>query len=1095
MLRHRPTTRRATTSRAAAALLAGPLLLFLALVAPTSVAASGPLTSSACTPAAPGVVTCDLWAKTGTLTLPGSSTSIWGFAASASGAAGAPGPVLIVDSGDSVTVNLTNELSVTTSILFDGQATPPDLTGVAAGATKAYTFTAGAPGTYLYEAGLLPGSQYQVAKGLYGALIVRPVGAPMQATDDPSTLFADEALIVLSEVDTTLNASTNPAAFDLRNFRPRYFLINGKAYPQTAPITTIAGNRVLLRYLNAGLGHHSMGVLGLRQTVVNEDGSALASPRHMVAESLAPGQGIDALIDVPATTAASTKHLVYDASMLLNNTTGTGSNAGIGGMLTVIDATGTPPGGDAVGPLTSSVAVDTNTSTLTASVSDAATGGSSVSAAEYFIDATGAPGTGTPMTGTFPSDPVAVSATLGALSGGSHTAYVRGQDGLGNWGPTASFTFALDTNGPATTGLNLVPSATNGSSSATLTGTANDTANGGANIQAAEYFIDAAGADGTGTSMSLSTTSAQVSSLSATLSASTIGALAEGGHPIFVHSQDALGNWGLIASVTLTVDTTGPATSGVSVNPSPNNGTRRINSTTPSVRVLATFDDASPAFVKTGELFIDTLGAPGTGTPLAPQDGLFDTIHEVGYADIPLTTVAQLSDGNHPIIVRAKDSAGNWGATSSATLVVDKVGPTTSGVTLVPPAANAQAVAISATGNDVATGSNNVVAGEYFIDSVGSNGTGTALTAAAPAPTATVTGTIPAATIAALSTGNHTLYVHARDLAGAWGPRVSAILKIDRTAPTFSSISLTPNSIASGTATTNLTVNGANDGASGSGVVGGEFWIANSNVPAGGGTAFSGTTASIPTGSLVPGTYTVRVRIRDAAQNWSTGGSGVRTATLTVTGPVPDAIFSDGFELQTVPGTWSSASTTSTTRLNVTAGAALGGSLGLQAQGNNNNYVQYNFGTAASPATSIFDAKFLFRPNAKSTSGQDIFSAATNSGFGTQVLRVRYRLSGATPQVQIQVGTANTNATWSNITGGTSVNTIEVVRQAVGSGGPNPGTIRLYVNGVLVQTLTTTSSSSVGAFRLGAVTSGGGSSTAEFFDGFASKRSATPYGP
>jgi hypothetical protein len=179
----------------------------------------------------------------------------------------------------------------------------------------------------------------------------------------------------------------------------------------------------------------------------------------------------------------------------------------------------------------------------------------------------------------------------------------------------------------------------------------------------------------------------------------------------------------------------------------------------------------------------------------------------------------------------------------------------------------------------------------------------------------------------------------------------------------------------------------------------------------------------------------------------------------------------------------------------VTAAAALAGSLGLQAQGNNSNYVQYSFGTAASPATAIYDAKFRFRPNAKATSGQDILSAATNNGFGTQVFRVRYRLNVSTPEVQIQLGTSNANGTWTTITGGTTANTIEVVWQAVGSGGPNPGTLRLYVNGALSQTLTTSSTSSVGAVRLGAVTSGGGSSTAEYFDAFASKRSAAPFGP
>ena len=890
--------------RLATSLLLGPALLLLALAVPGGVAAAGPVTSSACSPTGPTAVTCDLWAKTGTLSLPGTSTPIWGFAASAAGAASVPGPVLIVNSGDAVTVNLTNQLSVTTAILFEGQPMTPDLTGVAAGATKAYSFTAGEPGTYLYEAGLLPGMQYQVAKGLYGALIVRPAGGLLQANNDLATAFQDEAVVVLGEVDTALNSSANPATFDLRRFAPRYFLINGKAYPQTVPITTTSGDRLLLRYLDAGLQHHSMGVLGLRQTVVNDDGSALTNPRRMVAETLAPGQGTDVLIDIPTTTAASTKYVLYDASMGLNNTTGTGSNAGIGGMLTLIDAAGTGSAGDTVGPVTSGVTIVATSGALSASVSDAATGGASVAAAEYFIDIAGAPGTGALMAGTFPSDPAAVSATVstGSLSSGNHTIFVRGQDGLGNWGATTSAALILDTVGPATTAALLTPNASNGTTSANLAATADDRATGGANIAAAEYFIDAPGPSGSGASMTLSTTSASVSSLTATISALAINALTEGIHTILVHSQDALGNWGATTSVTLTVDNTGPVTSVVTANPNPNNGTLGVNSTNPSVRVQATFDDGTPAFVKTGEIFIDLVGANGSGIPMVPTDGLFNTVHEVGYADIPLTTIAPLTAGNHTIFVHGKDSLGNWGGTATVTLEIDKTGPTTSGVTFTPPAANAQAVAVSATGNDVATGNHNVVAGEFFIDTTGTNGAGTAMTALVPSPTATIAGTIPAATVAGLSVGNHTIYVHARDAAGNWGARVSVLLRIDRTAPTFTSITLSPNSIASGTATTGLTVNGASDGATGSGVGGGEFWIANSNVPPGGGTAFSGLTATIPTGSLVPGTYTVRVRIRDVAGNWSTGGSGVRTATLTVTGPVPVAIFSDGFELQTLPG-------------------------------------------------------------------------------------------------------------------------------------------------------------------------------------------------
>ena len=41
---------------------------------------------------------------------------------------------------------------------------------------------------------------------------------------------------MLSELDTSLNnliTSGNPAAFDMRKYKPKYFLINGKTFPNT----------------------------------------------------------------------------------------------------------------------------------------------------------------------------------------------------------------------------------------------------------------------------------------------------------------------------------------------------------------------------------------------------------------------------------------------------------------------------------------------------------------------------------------------------------------------------------------------------------------------------------------------------------------------------------------------------------------------------------------------------------------------------------------------------------------------------------------------------------------------------------------------
>jgi plastocyanin len=100
---------------------------------------------------------------------------------------------------------------------------------------------------------------------------------------------------------------------------------------------------------------------------------------------------------------------------------------------------------DTTGPLTSSVGASPDPTngaasvTLTATVDDTTTGGSSILTAEYFVDVLGANGTGTAMAasdGTFDgvSENVTASVDVSALSLGSHNLFVQGQDSALNWG-------------------------------------------------------------------------------------------------------------------------------------------------------------------------------------------------------------------------------------------------------------------------------------------------------------------------------------------------------------------------------------------------------------------------------------------------------------------------------------------------------------------------------------------------------------------------------------------------------------------------------------------------------------------------------------
>ena len=934
-----------------ASLVAGPVLLLAALVAPGMAMAADP-----CASITGANVTFDLWAKTGTLALPGTSVPIWGYSTTAGGSATVPGPQLVVNQCDHVTVNLTNTLSRPTAILFAGQSMTPDQSGIASGGTGQYLFTASQPGTYLYEAGMIPGSQYQAAMGLHGALVVRPDGAPTRAYADASTAFADEAVVVLEDVDPALNNSGTPWTFDLRAYAPTYFLVNGRAWSSGAPtIATTAGDQLLLREINAGVRHHSLATLGLRQSVISTDGSQLPAPHSVAAETLAPGQSADALVTIPITTSPSTKYALYDGALALSN----GSANGIGGMLAFIDAAPVGTDVDVVGPTTSALTL-TETApgsglfTLSAHESDVATGNAIVAAAEYRIDSSVGPSVSlAAVDGAFDESEEDVTSTAGqidtsAWTSGTHTVYVRGQDGLGTWGPNLSTTIAIDRAGPTTSALTLSPNPSNGTGSIALAGSASDAATGNNNVTAGEYFLGVPGANGTGTAMTPNKLAVTVS-ITATVPAPGSGTV------VSVHARDALGNWGPFATVNLTVDAAGPTTSALAATPPANNGSYPVNSSNPFVRITATISDAGSggATAAAAEGFIDGAVVNGTGFPFLPVDGSFNSPTEAVYSDIPLPTINLLTSGNHTIRVHGKDAAGNWGTAATLTYL------------------------------------------------------------------------------------------------------------IDRTAPTFTGISLAPNP-TNGSATVTLTVNGATDPLAGglaSGVAGGEWWIGATVPAAGSGTTFTGSNATIPVTSLATGTYTVGARIRDAAGNWSTG---TQTGSLLV---VPDAIFSNGFETGGTNSTWgwTSKSTNTPGRLTVTTTSPMVGTRMLQAQGNNTNYVQYNFGTAAQPATGTYDARFYFNPNNNASTGQDIVAAATNSGFGTQVFHVRYRRNVAQPQVQIQVGNT-ANATWTNVTN-SAANFIEVTWQAGGS-------LQLRINGTLAQTLTATSSS-IGAVRLGSVTSGG----------------------
>jgi hypothetical protein len=118
------------------------------------------------------------------------------------------------------------------------------------------------------------------------------------------------------------------------------------------------------------------------------------------------------------------------------------------------------------------------------------------------------------------------------------------------------------------------------------------------------------------------------------------------------------------------------------------------------------------------------------------------------------------------------------------------VGPTTSGVSVTPnPADGTADVILSAT----ISGDLTITGAEYFIDTQGAAGTGTAMMASDGgfnSASEAVEATIAAADVAALSTGDHSFYVRGTD--GTWGAFNFTVLHLDNMGPATSAISLVP---------------------------------------------------------------------------------------------------------------------------------------------------------------------------------------------------------------------------------------------------------------------------------------------------------------
>ncbi len=265
---------------------------------------------------------------------------VWGFAAAGhnEGRIQLPGPTLIVNQGDQLSVALTNTLTEPVSLVFpglgpvafEGQGAGPGELATAAppGGTATYTVMAAQPGTYTYYSGVDTALQSEM--GLVGTVIVRPAGfdpgAPT-AYGDASSAYEYEYLVVLTDMDAEIHAFVEQQVKgsgglavrpDMRKRWPVYWMVNGRAAPDTmlgnfvaslphqpygGMLRTRPGEKMLLRLVGAGLDPHPFHHHGNHSEMIARDGRPLSSTAGAAIDlsfkdfthTVLPGQTYDVL--------------------------------------------------------------------------------------------------------------------------------------------------------------------------------------------------------------------------------------------------------------------------------------------------------------------------------------------------------------------------------------------------------------------------------------------------------------------------------------------------------------------------------------------------------------------------------------------------------------------------------------------------------------------------------------------------------------------------------------------------------------------------------------------------------------------------------
>jgi len=267
------------------------------------------------------LVTARLTPRPLTADLGGLTVDTWGYGDAV------PGPVIRAAAGDLLRITVDNELPTETSVHWHGLALRNDMDGVPgmtqdpipAGGRFTYEFTAPDPGTYFYH----PHTGVQLDRGLYGALVIDDPAEPGDYDAEWIVLLDDwvdgtgrtpdqvlEQLLAggmdhggmamggmggMGGMGEGMQSALLGGAGDVDY--PHY-LVNGRTPEAPATLTAEPGQRVRIRFVNAGSDTAFRVALGgHRMTVTHSDGFPVR-PAETDALLIGMGERYDVLVTV-----------------------------------------------------------------------------------------------------------------------------------------------------------------------------------------------------------------------------------------------------------------------------------------------------------------------------------------------------------------------------------------------------------------------------------------------------------------------------------------------------------------------------------------------------------------------------------------------------------------------------------------------------------------------------------------------------------------------------------------------------------------------------------------------------------------------------